>query len=165
MSLGICYRAALLKTLKLEKYFSVSRVQELFLLGGIAITLGVFTYSQKVMSTVGTDIFTLSPITALIVTLASSMVLLIFASQELQKLFIFLGLRSIPLVPVSSSQAVVGTVIGIGVAKRGRNVNLNILGKNSIGWAATPVVSALISYVSLYLSKTISHCRMDRQKT
>lgn len=153
--MGVFIPASPFRDLNIEGLISVSGVQELFLLGGIAIAVGVFTYSQKVMSTVGSNIFALSPITALIVTLASSMVLFIFASQELQNFFIFLGLPPIPLVPVSSSQAVVGAVMGIGFAKGGRNVNFNILGKISAGWIATPIVSSLISYISLYFVQNV----------
>ena len=153
--MGVFIPSSPFRDISLAGIGAISGVQELFLLGGIAIAVGVFTYSQKVMSTVGSNIFALSPITALIVTLASSMVLFIFASQELQNFFIYLGLPTIPLVPVSSSQAVVGAVIGIGIAKGGRNVNLNILGKISIGWVATPIVSALITYIALYFVQNV----------
>ena len=42
--------------------FTFTGVQQLFLLGGIAIAVGVFTFSKKVMMTVGNSIFKLSPI-------------------------------------------------------------------------------------------------------
>ena len=49
--------------------------------GGIAIAFGVFSYYKKVMSTVGSVIFKLSPVTALLVVLASYLTLFLFASQ------------------------------------------------------------------------------------
>jgi PiT family inorganic phosphate transporter len=107
------------------------------------------------MMTVGSTIYKLNPITAFIVVLSSSIVLFLFASQGLKDLLISHGLPSFPLVPVSSSQSIVGGVIGIGLAKGGRNINLSILGKISLGWIATPVISALISYFALFVVQNV----------
>ncbi len=135
--------------------FSLSSPQQLFLLGGIAIAVGVITYSKRVMLTVGSGIYKLSPVAALVVVMASSIVLFLFASKGLHNWFLAHNLPAIPLVPVSSSQAVVGAVIGIGLAKGGRNVNFGVLGKISIGWVATPVISAIISYIALFFMKNV----------
>jgi PiT family inorganic phosphate transporter len=136
--------------------FTVTSTQQLFLLGSIAIAVGVYTYSKRVMMTVGSSIYALSPITALVVVLSSALVLFVFASQELQNLFISLHIPPIPLVPVSSSQAAVGAVIGIGLAKGGgHNVNFSVLGRISIGWVATPVISALMSFIMLYFMQNV----------
>ncbi len=40
--------------------FNFSSKEQLFLLGGIAIAVGVFTYSKKVMFTVGNDLLLMS---------------------------------------------------------------------------------------------------------
>lgn len=130
-------------------YFSSA--QQLFLIGGLAISVGIITYSKRVMDTVGNDLYTLSPIAALIVVLASSLVLFLFASQSLKLWLTTRGLPSLPLVPVSSSQAVVGAVIGIGLAKGGRNIQFKVLGKISVGWITTPVSAGIISYALLFL--------------
>ncbi|MDY7029942.1 MAG: anion permease, partial [Spirochaetota bacterium] len=106
-----------------------SSAQMLFLLGGIAISIGIFTYSKGVMQTVGSDIYMLSPVAALIVVLSHSIVLFVFASETLKLWLTSRGLPSFPLVPVSSSQAVVGAVLGIGLAKGGRNVKYGLIGK------------------------------------
>jgi PiT family inorganic phosphate transporter len=135
--------------------FSISSLQQLFLLGGIAIAVGVLTYSKRVMLTVGKGIFRLSPITAFVAVLSSSLVLFIFASQGLHDLLISLGLPAFPLVPVSSSQAIVGAVMGISLAKGGRNLNFMTLGKISIGWLATPIASAIICYILLFFMQNV----------
>ncbi len=134
---------------------SLTSVQLLFLLGGIAIAVGVYTYSKKVMMTVGSDIYELSPISAFIVVLSSSIVLFLFASRGLKTLLEANGLPSFPLVPVSSSQSVVGGVIGISIAKKGRNVKYGILGKIALGWLATPLIAAVVSYISLYIVQNV----------
>jgi hypothetical protein len=60
-----------------------------------------------------------------------------------------------PLVPVSSSQAVVGAILGIGLAKGGRNINLTVLRNIGLGWIVTPITSALISYISLFFMQNV----------
>ncbi len=135
--------------------FSFSSTQQLFLLGGIAIAVGVFTYSKRVMLTVGEGIFKLSPVASLIVVLSSSLVLFLFASKGLHTWFVSHNLPAIPLVPVSSSQAVVGAILGIGLAKGGRNVNFGMLGRISFGWVLTPLISAFVSYVLLFFMQNV----------
>jgi PiT family inorganic phosphate transporter len=127
----------------------------LFLLGGIAISVGVFTYSKRVMTTVGESIFKISPVASLIVVLSSSTVLFVFASEGLQSILLTLGLPTFPLVPVSGSQAVVGAVMGIGLAKGGRNVNYKLLGKIGMGWIFTPLLALLISYIALFFMQNV----------
>jgi PiT family inorganic phosphate transporter len=132
-----------------------SGAQKLFLLGGMAIAVGIYTYSHKVMQTVGKDLYRLSPISALIVVLASAAVLFLFASQELKSAMEAAGLPSFPLVPVSSSQAVVGGVIGIGIARGGRNIRFNILGRIGAGWVATPIAAGVSSFILLFIMQNL----------
>ncbi len=135
--------------------FTLSGTQVLFLIGGLAISVGIFTYSKKVMMTVGNDIFKLTPIAALIVVLAESMVLFLFASKSLEHFLLSHGLPAIPLVPVSSSQAVVGGVVGIALAKKGRGINYRILGKISSGWVTTPIAAGVLSFISLFFMQNV----------
>jgi PiT family inorganic phosphate transporter len=139
------------------EFFSISltSAQQLFFLGGLAISVGIITYSKRVMQTVGSDLFKLSPIAALVVVLASSTVLFLFASESLQIWLTTRGLPSLPLVPVSSSQAVVGAVLGIGLAKGGRNIKFGVLGKISLGWVTTPLASGAAGYVLLWIVHNI----------
>ncbi len=129
--------------------------QQLFLLGGLAISLGIITYSKKVTETVGSNIVELSSEAALVVVLAQALVLFIFSSSGLSALFVKIGLPSIPMVPVSSSQVIMGGIIGIGLYKGARNINFRILGEIGIGWVATPVASGLLSFLSLFFMKNI----------
>jgi len=129
--------------------------QQLFFIGALAIGVGIFTYSRRVMSTVGSEIFHLSPISAFIVVLASSTVLFLFASQELKNWLIQNNLPSLPLVPVSSSQAVVGAVLGIGLAKGGRNIRFAVLGRISMGWVSTPIGAGVLSYLLLFVMNNL----------
>ncbi|MFW5710446.1 MAG: inorganic phosphate transporter [Spirochaetia bacterium] len=130
--------------------WGLSGVQLLFLLGAIAISVGIFTYSQRVMETVGSDIFKLSPITAFIVVLSSAIVLFLFASEGLHDWLVLNGLPALPLVPISSSQAVVGSVIGIGMARGMHNIRFKLVGKIGMGWLATPLVAGVVCYFLLF---------------
>ena len=130
---------------------SLSAQQVLFFVGGFAIAMGVITYSRKVMMTVGSDIYRLSPVGALIVVMSVSMVLFLFSSRSLHDFLIGHNLPALPLVPISSSQASVGSVIGVALAKKGRNINLRALGRISIGWLSTPLTAVVITIAILFL--------------
>ncbi len=130
-------------------------VQQLFLLGAIAIAIGIFTYSKGVMMTVGQDIVSLSPISAWVVVTAHSIVLFLFASQGLESFLSGHGLPTIPLVPVSSSQAVIGAIVGIGVFTGSTNIRWRVLGSISFGWVLTPIIAALVCILGLYFLQNI----------
>jgi PiT family inorganic phosphate transporter len=134
---------------------TLNSAQQLFLLGGIAIALGIFTYSKRVMETIGGNIVELSSEAALVVVLAQAFVLFIFSSSGLSNLFVKAGLPPIPMVPISSSQVIVGCVLGIGLYKGARNINFKILGQIALGWLATPIASGLLSFFSLFFIKNI----------
>jgi PiT family inorganic phosphate transporter len=153
--MGVFTTSINLPTVQFAGLFTLGSTQQLFLLGGIAISVGVFTYSKRVMMTVGKSIYKISPIAALIVVLSSSTVLFLFASENLKIWLTSMGLPSFPLVPVSSSQAVVGAVLGIGLAKGGRNINFGILRNIGLGWVITPITSAIISYISLFFMQNV----------
>jgi len=135
--------------------FKLTSAQQLFFIGGVAIAVGVFTYSKRVMMTVGEGIMELSPVAALIVVWSHSIVLFLFASQGLEGFLTRHGLPAIPLVPVSSSQAIVGSIIGLGILKGGRGLRWRTLGGISGGWVATPVIAALISFISLFFLQNV----------
>ena len=153
--MGVFVPIAPFADIQLGSFLTFSSKEQLFLLGGIAIAVGVFTYSKKVMFTVGNDLLKLSPVAAFIVVIAHSIVLFLFASQGISHFLNSIHLPAIPLVPVSSSQAIVGAVIGIGILKGGKEVQWNIAGKITIGWLLLPVIAALISFVVLFVLQNI----------
>ncbi len=109
------------------------------LLGGLGIASGVLTYSKNVMMTVGKGITELTPFNALVAVLAEATTVYIYAK---------IG------IPVSTSQAIVGAVIGIGLIK-----GVNFLNKKTIktilfGWLGTPTTAALISFLLTLIIKT-----------
>jgi len=153
--MGVFVPVSPFKEIHIGRFFQISSAEQLFFIGGLAIAVGVYTYSRQVMKTVGSELFDLSPVAALIVVLSSATVLFLFASQGLKLWLESNGLPSLPLVPVSSSQAVVGAILGIGIAKSRRNIKLNVLGRISIGWVTTPVIAGVVSYVFLFFVQNV----------
>jgi phosphate/sulfate permease len=135
--------------------FSLNSNQQLFLIGGLAVATGIITYSWKLMDTIGGNILELSSEGAFVVVLAQSLVLFIFSSTGLSDLCVRMGLPAIPMVPVSSSQVIVGCIIGIGLYKGARNINFKILGEIVLAWVLSPVASGFLTFFLLFFVKNI----------
>ncbi|MBR1777035.1 MAG: inorganic phosphate transporter [Alphaproteobacteria bacterium] len=146
--------------------FHISAVQQLFFVGSLATAVGVFTYSYKVMGTVGKGLMPLSPFAAWVVVLAQSLVLFIFASEGLEYFLASHNLPVIPLVPVSATQAVVGAVIGIGLCKgAAKSIKWSVVVRIMCGWVITPVIAALICFFALFFMQNVFSQRVYVPKT
>ncbi|MCK5907451.1 MAG: inorganic phosphate transporter [Flavobacteriales bacterium] len=145
--------------------FSFTGVQQLFFLGALAIGVGIITYSKKIMSTVGNRLFALSTEAALIVVLAHSLVLFVFSSQGLSDAVQSIGLPAIPLVPVSSSQAIVGAILGIGILKGAKEIKLDVMGGIAIGWVTTPIAAGIITFFSLFFMEHVFKLEVQNTDT
>ena len=66
-----------------------------------------------------------------------------------------IGLPPIPMVPVSSTQVVVGSVLGIGLYKGIRNINFKLLGSIASGWITTPVAAGLLAFLLLFFVRNL----------
>lgn len=143
-------------------FFSLDGTQLLFMAGGISIAVGIMTYSKKVMMTVGNSLMKLNAETAIVVVLAHSLVLFVFSSQSLSNFFVSIGLPEIPMVPVSSSQAIVGAILGIGILKGGRNIQLNVIGRIATGWVITPIIAGLISFFALFFMSNVFNLQVSQ---
>ncbi len=152
---GVFVPSSPLHDLTLPLIGKFTAAQQLFLMGGIAIAVGVATYSKGVMETVGANVVKLSPLAALIVVLAEATVLFIFASQGLNGFLSAHGLPQIPLVPISSSQAAIGALVGIGLVRGGKGIHYSLLGKISLGWIATPILASIITFFALFFMQNV----------
>ncbi len=100
------------------------------LIGGLSIGLGILTLSKRVMETVGKKLVRLDPFSALVVLLAEAITVHIYT---------FIG------VPVSTSQAVIGAVLGVGIVKGISTVSGRTLVNILIAWLLTPAVAGFIA--------------------
>jgi inorganic phosphate transporter, PiT family len=153
--MGMFISAPLFADLNVYGLFNISGVEQLFFLGGLAIAVGIFTYGNHVMETVGTDLYKISPITGFVVVLAEFMVLSLFTSQTLESFLLRNNLPSFPLVPLSTTQAFIGAVIGVGLAKDPLSINFKVLGKIAIGWCVAPVSAGIITFISLFFIQNV----------
>ena len=107
------------------------------------------------METVGNSLMPLTPEAAMVVVLSQAVVLFIFSSQGLSDALQSIGLPAIPLVPVSSSQVVIGSIIGIGLFKGGKQIKYKILGGISLGWIATPLLAGVLTFFMLFFVNNV----------
>jgi PiT family inorganic phosphate transporter len=102
------------------------------LIGGLSIGSGIMTYSRPVIETVGKKLIKLDAFSALVVVLAESITVHIYT---------FIG------VPVSTSQAVVGAVLGVGIVKGIKTISRPTLINILLAWFLTPVVACFLTLV------------------
>ena len=106
-------------------------------IGGASIALGILTFSRGVMKTVGRKLVQLDPFSALIV---------VFALGLTVHLYAVIG------VPVSTSQAVVGGVVGIGLIRGVHTVSRQTLRNILLAWGLTPALTCFFSVAMMFLS-------------
>ncbi|CAD5244159.1 inorganic phosphate transporter [Thermococcus camini] len=97
----------------------------------ITLALGALTFSYEVMMTVGRDISPLGPTSA-------------FSSQFGASLAV--SAANLIGLPVSSGQAIVGAISGLGLYK-GEHVNIKLLVGIVKGWVIAPVFAGTIAYL------------------
>lgn len=104
------------------------------LVGGLSIASGALTYSGKVMRTVGMRIVPMDAFSAVVSELSQAITVHIFTQVG---------------VPVSTSQAIVGAVVGVGVVKDVKTVSKRMLVEIGIGWISTPLLSGILSFAMI----------------
>lgn len=107
------------------------------LVGGLSIALGIVTFSRGVMETVGKNLVALDPYCALIVVLSGALAVHVYT---------WVG------VPVSSSQAVVGAVLGIGILKGTQTIRMKTLFSILLAWFVTPLTGCLLFLLLHFVS-------------
>ncbi len=103
----------------------------LTLVGGASMAVGILTSSKRVMFTIGAELVQLGAFSAFISVLSAAITLHFYA---------VLG------VPVSSSQAIVGGVLGIGIAKGMKTINRKTLIKIILAWVLSPTLAGAVCY-------------------
>ena len=98
-------------------------------LGGLGIVAGLAVQGKNVIATVGENIITLVPSTGFCAELATASSILIASRVGL---------------PVSTSHALVGSVIGIGLAARDRDVKWETIKSVVLAWVVTLPVAAVL---------------------
>ena len=123
--------------------WTISQSRSLALLGGLAISLGAVTYSYRVMEMVGRNLVRLDSVGALIAVLSEAIVVDFFAHHW------NLGAFILPAIPVSTSQALVGGVLGVGIARGIHTIKMQIFAYIALGWVATPLLAGALAWIIL----------------
>jgi inorganic phosphate transporter, PiT family len=101
-------------------------------LGGGCIVLGLLVWGAKVMATIGEKITELTPSRGFAATFAAATVVLVCSKMGL---------------PISTTHTLVGSVIGVGLARGLPTLNLDIIKMIGISWISTIPFTAVISMV------------------
>ncbi|WP_009634403.1 inorganic phosphate transporter [Synechocystis sp. PCC 7509] len=102
----------------------------ILILGGAGIVAGLAVWGKKVIATIGESIITLQPSGGFCAELATATTILL-ASR--------LGL------PVSTSHALVGGVVGIGLVQNYKSIQFSTLKNIALAWVVTIPISAALS--------------------
>ena len=104
-------------------------------LGGIGIVIGLATLGHKVMETVGTGITELTPSRGFAAQLATASTVVLASGTGL---------------PISTTQTLVGAVLGVGFARGIAALNLGVVRNIVASWIVTLPAGALLAVVFFY---------------
>lgn len=105
-------------------------------LGGVGIVIGLASLGHKVMATVGTGITHLTPSRGFAAQLATAATVVIASGTGL---------------PISTTQTLVGAVMGVGLARGIAALNLNVLRNIVISWVVTLPAGAILAIIFFYI--------------
>lgn len=111
-------------------------VMQAAVLGGVSIGLGALTYGRNVMITVGRDLVKLDPFSALITVLSMSLVV---------------HMASWVGVPVSTTQGIIGAVLGFGLVKGVQTIRVRTLAHVLFSWVGTPAIALAVACVVMWV--------------
>ena len=104
----------------------------LLLIGGVSIAVGAMTYGKKVTDTVGKGITPLDIPGAFVAQVASAFGMHLF---------------SVFGIPVSTSSAIVGAVVGVGLVKGFKAIRRSTILTILIGWVLTPTLAGTFAFM------------------
>jgi PiT family inorganic phosphate transporter len=112
----------------------------MLVVGGLGIVLGLATWGYRVMETVGRRITELTPSRGFAAELAAALTI-VLASR--------LG------IPVSTTHILVGSVLGVGLARGIGALDLRVVGSILVSWVATLPISAALSILFFHLFRSL----------
>ncbi len=110
------------------------------LLGGAGIVVGLATYGYKVMLTIGEGIIHFTPTRGFSAELSAAMTVLAAT---------WFG------IPVSTTQTLVGAVLGVGLARGMQALDLSVLRGVFTGWVITVPASAVLAVVYYFILRVV----------
>lgn len=112
----------------------------ILILGGGGIVFGLVTYGHRVIATVGTHITELTPSRGFAAELAAATTVVLASATGL---------------PVSTTQTLVGAVLGVGLARGITALNMRVLGTIAASWLVTLPAGAVLAILFFYVFRGI----------
>ncbi|PSW15104.1 inorganic phosphate transporter [Photobacterium sanctipauli] len=109
-------------------------------LGGFGIVVGLATLGHKVMATVGTGITELTPSRGFAAQLATASTVVLASGTGL---------------PISTTQTLVGAVLGVGFARGIAALNLGVVRNIVASWVVTLPAGALLAVIFFYVMQAV----------
>lgn len=109
-------------------------------LGAVGIVIGLMTFGARVIETIGSNITHLTPSRGFAAEIAAASTVVISSG---------LGL------PISTTQTLVGAVLGVGMARGIAALNLSVIRNIFISWVVTLPIGAFLSIVFFFIIKFI----------
>ena len=106
------------------------------LIGAVGIVVGLATYGARVIATIGTKITELTPSRGFAAEMGAAATVV---------------LASFTGIPVSTTQTLVGGVLGVGIAMGASSVDMKVVGGIVSSWLVTLPVGSLFSIIFYYL--------------
>ncbi len=107
-------------------------------LGGLGIIIGLATWGYRVMETIGTKITELTPSRGFAAELAAATTIVLASRMG---------------IPVSTTHILVGSVLGVGLARGIGALDLRVVGSIFISWIATVPLAAVLAVFFFYFFK------------
>ncbi len=112
----------------------------LLLVGGVGIVVGLATYGYKVMATIGREITELTPSRGFSAEFAAACTIVLASKMGM---------------PVSTTHTLVGSVVGVGLARSMGALNFGVLRGIVASWFVTVPFAALLSAIFFLLGRVL----------
>ncbi len=109
-------------------------------LGGIGIVVGLATFGRHVIATVGSKIIHLTPSRGFAAELAAASTIVMASSTGM---------------PISTTQTLVGAVLGVGMARGITAINLAVVNRIFLSWVITIPAGAILAIIFFYILKAV----------
>ena len=119
---------------------AVSFPSWVLLLGALGMVVGLATFGYKVMNTVGSGITALTPSRGFAAQLATAGTVVLASGTGL---------------PISTTQTLVGAIMGVGLARGIAAINRNIVRNIVVSWVVTVPAGAFFAIIVYFIMKTV----------